>query len=248
VAIIEGRNLSRVFGTGETAVHALRGVSLQVEPGEFVSVLGPSGAGKSTLLHLLGGLDTPTEGSVTVDGTDLSRLSENALTIFRRKRAGFVFQSLNLLPTLTVYENIAVPLLLDNRRTKEDRDRVEDLIELFGLRGRENRRAPELSAGEQQRVAIARAIVAEPAIIIADEPTGAVDTRTGEEIIQLLWESSDNFHQTVLVVTHHPRVAVVADRVLFLKDGEIISELTLGRRDNHTDARPVIARLEELGL
>lgn len=246
--MIEARGLEKTFLVGDEAVCALRGVSLQVEAGQFVAVLGPSGAGKTTLLNLLGGLDPPTAGTITIEGVDFSRLSENDLTLFRRRRAGFVFQSLNLLPTLTVFENTALPFILDGRTSSEDQDRVHDLLELLGLRGREKRKATELSAGEQQRVAIARALLTEPAIIIADEPTGSLDSARGAEILQLLWESCDNFGQTIVLVTNHPRIAAFADRVLFLKDGQIVDELMLGRREDHHDARPLIDCFEKLGL
>ncbi len=245
--IVEAAGLEKVFHDGRESVPALRGVTVQVEKGQFVAIIGPSGSGKTTLLHLMGGLDRPTKGSIIVDGTDLSRMSENELTFFRREKTGFIFQFFNLVPTLDVYENIALPFIVSARNRKEHEERVADMIELFGLRGREHRRATQLSAGEQQRVAIARAFLTEPALVIADEPTGNLDSATGIEILQLLWESCDNFGQSIVVVTHEPRVAAFADRVLFLQNGVLADELELGRREDHSNARPIIDRLQELG-
>ena len=233
---------------GGQVIPALRGVTVHVARGEFVAVVGSSGSGKSTLLHLLGGLDRPTKGTVVVDGVTLGGLSERALTEFRSKRIGFVFQFFNLVRSLTVYENVALPFIVGDRTAKQDQDRVSDMLELFGLRGRADRHPANLSAGEQQRVAIARAFVTEPAIVIADEPTGNVDPVTGTEILQLLWESCDNFGQTVVLATHDPQVAAFADRVLFIKDGLLAEELTLGRRDDHRDAGLVLDRLRRLSL
>jgi putative ABC transport system ATP-binding protein len=246
--ILEARGLERVFPVGDGTVPALTGVDLQVRRGEFLAIIGPSGAGKSTLLHLLGGIDQPTRGSVILEGTDLAKLSDDDLTHFRRRATGFVFQYFNLLPTLNVYENVALPYLVARRSSKDDQERVDDFIGLFGLKGREKRRSYYLSAGEQQRVAIARALLMEPTIVIADEPTGNLDFTTGIEILQLLWESCDNFGQTVVLATHNARVAAFADRVLFLRDGSLIGELELGRREEHDDARPVVRHLEQLGL
>jgi putative ABC transport system ATP-binding protein len=246
--IVEAHDVSKVYRAGDVDVYALQNANLSIVRGEFVSIVGPSGAGKSTLLHLLGGLDQPTSGRVILDGTDLTTLSEHQLTLFRRQATGFVFQFFNLLPTLNVRENIALPFIIRERNKKEHWERVDDLVELFGLRGKDTRPVTQLSTGEQQRVALAKALLTEPALLIADEPTGNLDTATGLELLQLLWESCDNQGQTVLLVTHHPRVAAYADRVLFLQDGAIIDELILGRREDHHDARPIIDRLEEYGL
>jgi len=246
--VLEAKGLGKSFVAAGSTVHALRDVSFKVEEGEFVSIVGPSGAGKSTLLYLLGGLERPTQGTVTVEGKELSKLSERDLTLFRRARTGFVFQLYNLLPTLDVRENIALPFSIAGLDGSDQRDRAEDMIELFGLRGRERHRPNQLSTGEQQRVAIAKGFLTNPAILIADEPTGNVDSSTGIEIIQLLWESCDNFGQTIMLVTHQPRVAAFADRVLFLKDGALVDQLVLGRRDDHHDPGAVIDRLQELGL
>lgn len=246
--ILQGEELTKVYQVGEVSLNVLKGVTLNVGKGEFVTIMGPSGSGKSTLLHLLGGLDYPSGGRVIIEGQEISRFSDHELTLFRRERTGFVFQFFNLIPTLDTVENIALPYLITGRLTQQQRDRVQDLIQLLGLRGRERHRPSELSAGEQQRIAIARAFVMEPAIVIADEPTGNLDSVTGREILQLLWESCDNFGQTVLLVTHDPQVAVFADRVLFLLDGELVDELSLGRREDHSDARPIATRLQELSL
>jgi putative ABC transport system ATP-binding protein len=246
--ILEARGLVRVFPIGDETIKAIGGVDLQVRRGEFLAIIGPSGAGKSTLLHLLGGIDRPTSGSVILEGTDLASLTDHDLTRFRRRATGFVFQYFNLLPTLNVYENVALPYIISRQKGEAEQERVDDLINLFGLRGRERRRSFHLSAGEQQRVAIARALLTEPSIVIADEPTGNLDFTTGIEILQLLWESSDNFRQTIVLATHNARVAAFADRVLVLRDGRFIGEQELGRREEHDDARPVVRYLEQLGL
>jgi putative ABC transport system ATP-binding protein len=247
-AHLVAHNVSKTFELPGDQVQALHQVTAEITEGEFIAILGSSGTGKSTLLHLLGGLDYPSSGSISIRGTDLSSLSERDLTLFRRSNLGFVFQSFNLLPTLTVFDNIAIPYLVLGRRGKEEEDRVADIVELFGLRGRERRLASQLSMGEQQRVAIARAILTQPALVIADEPTGNVDSTTGLEILQMLWESCDNFGQTVVMATHHPRLAAFADRVLILHDGSLIGELHLGRRDNHANAQPILDYLQTLGL
>lgn len=247
-AVVDARGLGRTFSSGDAAVAALGNITLHVAEGEFVAVLGASGAGKSTLLHLIGGLDRPTAGWVAIGGRNLAAFNEDQLTVFRRQRLGFVFQSFNLLPSLTVAENIAIPFIIAGRTSQDDLDRIQDLVELFGLRGREQRQASGLSTGEQQRVALARAFVTDPSLIVADEPTGNLDSTTGLEVLQLLWESCDNFKQTILLATHHPRIAVFADRVLVLSDGRLVDEIVLGRRDNHSDPRPIIDRLQALGL
>ena len=246
--VLEAVDLHKSFQGRDYAIDALRGVSFAVEPGEFVAVLGPSGCGKSTLLHLLGGLDQPTQGRVIIAEKDLSVLADDELTRFRRTSTGFVFQYLNLLPALNALENLSLPFLIAERTSSEDQDRATDLLELFGLRGLEQRLPSELSMGEQQRVAIARAFLTEPTIVVADELTGSVDPTTGREILQLLWESCDNFGQTILVTTHDPRVAVFADRVLFMRQGQLVDELPLGRREEHDDVAPIADRLQELSL
>ena len=230
----------------EQTIDALRGISLSVAKGEFLSVVGSSGSGKSTLLHLLGGIDRPTAGTIVIDGKELGAMPERDLTAFRSARIGFVFQYFNLIGSLTVFENVALPFIVAERNKKEDRERASDMIELFGLRGRETRSPVTLSAGEQQRIAIARAFLTEPAIVIADEPTGSLDPATGVETLQLLWESCDNFAQTVVLATHDPVAAAFADRILFLKDGVIADEYAPGRREDHRDAGPVLDRLRRL--
>jgi putative ABC transport system ATP-binding protein len=247
-AILEAERLARHFEVGDGTVLALDDVSFSIEQGSFIAVMGPSGSGKSTLLHMLGGLDRPTTGRVVLSGTDLSALSERDLTLFRRKATGFVFQFFNLLPTLNVYENVAVPFMISGRKSKADMERIDDLLMLFGLEDKTRRPVSQLSAGEQQRVAIARAFLTEPAIVIGDEPTGNLDSASGRELLQLLWESCDNYGQTILVVTHDPGVAIFADRVLVLQDGALVDDYEMGRREQHFDARPLLDHLQEQGL
>ena len=247
--ILEARALTKAYPLGETTVHALRGVSLSVEAGEFVALMGPSGSGKSTLLQLLGGLDRPTSGEVVLEGEIVSELSDDRATRLRRDRTGFVFQSFNLIPLLDVTENIGLPFTiagLDPSRG-EPAVRVRDVIELVDLVGKEHHKPDQLSAGEQQRVAIARALVTSPALLFADEPTGNLDYTTGGEILDALWRSCQERHQTVVLVTHDSKAAAYADRVLVIGDGQIRDTIDLGRRWSH-DATGLIARLAQLGL
>ena len=247
--ILEARDLTKRYQLGETAVEALRGVSLAVGAGEFVALMGPSGSGKSTLLQLLGGLDQPTTGEVVFEGQDISRLSDDAATKLRRERTGFVFQAFNLIPLLNVRENVALPFTIagvDPSRG-EAATRIADVIELVELKGKERHRPDQLSAGEQQRVAVARALVTRPAILLADEPTGNLDYTTGSELLDALWRSSDALGQTIVLVTHDAKAAAYADRVLVIADGRITDEIDLGRRADHT-AAPLITRLAQLGL
>ena len=247
-AILEASDLTKRYRLGSTTVDALRGVSLRVAEGEFVALMGPSGSGKSTLLQLLGGLDRPTSGEVSLQGSPISRLSDDAATTLRRDRTGFVFQSFNLIPLLDVTENVALPFTIAGQDTGgEVADRIRDVIALVDLTGKEHHRPDELSAGEQQRVAIARALVTRPALLFADEPTGNLDYTTGTEILDALWRSCVERHQTVVLVTHDSKAAAYADRVLVISDGRIRDEIVLGRRENH-DTAPLIARLAELGL
>jgi putative ABC transport system ATP-binding protein len=247
-AILQAVDLTKRYRLGATTVDALRGVSLSVAEGEFVALMGPSGSGKSTLLQLLGGLDRPTSGEVTLQGSPISRLSDDAATTLRRDRTGFVFQSFNLIPLLDVTENVALPFTIAGQDTGgEVADRIRDVIALVDLTGKEHHRPDELSAGEQQRVAIARALVTRPALLFADEPTGNLDYTTGTEILDALWRSCVERHQTVVLVTHDSKAAAYADRVLVISDGRIRDEIVLGRRDHH-DTAPLIARLAELGL
>jgi putative ABC transport system ATP-binding protein len=220
-AAIRAVNLTRTFEVGETQIDALRGVSLAVEPGQFVALVGPSGSGKSTFLNLVGGLDRPTSGELWVDGVELSASKEKALTEHRRRRVGFVFQSFNLLPRLTALENVALPLMFVGVGEGARRARARHLLDQVGLADRLEHRPTQLSGGEQQRVAIARALVGRPAIILADEPTGNVDTATGAEIMALLQRLNREEGVTLLLVTHDPEAAAFADRMIQLRDGQI---------------------------
>jgi putative ABC transport system ATP-binding protein len=220
---VAARALTRSYGEGATAVQALRGVDLDVRAGELVAVMGPSGSGKSTLMHLLAGLDKPTSGTVKIAGTELSTLDDTALTRLRRTHIGFIFQFFNLLPMLDAEENVTLPLSIAGE--KPDSAWVEELMSKVGLTGRRSHRPSELSGGEQQRVAIARALVTRPTILLADEPTGNLDSKTGEEILALMRDSVDAFGQTTIMVTHDPRAAAIADRILFIADGQIVKEL-----------------------
>jgi putative ABC transport system ATP-binding protein len=224
IEILEARGLSKEYRMGEVTVGALRGVDLTVRQGEFVAVMGPSGSGKSTLLHMLSGLDTPSSGEVTLAGRRLASMSDDELTITRRREVGFVFQFYNLLPTLTAAENVALPLLMDGQRFRDSAARVEELLELVGLRGRKAHRPDQLSGGEQQRVAVARALVAEPAILMADEPTGNLDSSSGADVLNLLRHTCDEKGQTIIMVTHDSLAASCAHRVLFLHDGRLVRE------------------------
>jgi putative ABC transport system ATP-binding protein len=219
MAVLQTVDLTKTYGAGENEVHALRGVTLSFERGEFTAVVGPSGSGKSTLLHLLGGLDRPTAGSVNADGRELGKLSERELSIFRRRTVGFIFQFYNLIPILSAEENISLPVLLDNRGM--DREFMAELIEVLGLADRRRHMPGELSGGQQQRVCIGRALAARPSIILADEPTGNLDRKTGREVIELLKMSVRRWRQTLVVITHDPEVASQADRIVSIVDGQV---------------------------
>ncbi len=245
--ILEARDLVKRYPIGDGDAEALRGVSLQVERGEFVAIMGSSGSGKSTMLHLLGGLDLPTSGEVVIDGIAISGLDEEHRTLTRRDKTGFVFQFFNLIPLLSVAENVALPFMIAGDAASSHRDRVTELLVLVGLGDKAEHRPDQLSAGEQQRVALARALATSPAILLADEPTGNLDYTTGTEILDLLWDSADRLEQTIVLVTHDARAAAYADRVLVVRDGQIRDEIVLGRRRDH-EARPLIVRLAELGL
>ena len=221
MAILQTENLKKYYGSGDTQVRALDGVDLAVENGEFVAIVGTSGSGKSTLLHMLGGLDRPTSGKVMVDGKDIFSLKDEALTIFRRRKIGFVFQSYNLVPVLSVYENIVLPLELDGRRP--DRDYLQEVITALGLEKKQSSRPNQLSGGQQQRVAIARALAAKPAILLADEPTGNLDSRTSQDVLGLMKVAGQKFSQTMVMITHNEEIAQMADRIVRIEDGRIVS-------------------------
>ena len=219
MAILETQDLTKIYGSGDTQVRALDGVTLSVEKGCFLAVVGTSGSGKSTLLHMLGGLDRPTSGQVAVDGKVLSSLKDEALTIFRRRKIGFVFQNYNLVPVLYVYENIVLPLQLDGR--KPDQDYLHRIIETLGLEQKLHSLPNNLSGGQQQRVAIARALAAKPAILLADEPTGNLDSRTSQDVMSLLKVTGVRFAQTIVMITHNEEIAQMADRIVRIEDGRI---------------------------
>lgn len=220
MSILQTENLTKIYGDGENAVHALRGINLTVEKGEFTAIVGTSGSGKSTLLHMLGGLDRPTTGKVMVDGKDIFSLSEEQLTIFRRRKIGFVFQSYNLVPVLNLYENIVLPLELDGK--KIDREYIDQIAETLGLEDRLEALPNQLSGGQQQRVAIARALAGTPSIILADEPTGNLDSKTSQDVLSLLKVTSEKFGQTIVMITHNEEIAQMADRIIHIEDGCII--------------------------
>ena len=221
MTILETKDLRKIYGSGDTEVRALDGVDLTVEEGEFVAVVGTSGSGKSTLLHMLGGLDRPTSGTVTVDGKDIFSLKDEALTIFRRRKIGFVFQNYNLVPVLNVYENIVLPIQLDGG--KPDPAYVDSIVETLGLQSKLQNLPNNLSGGQQQRVAIARALAAKPAIILADGPTGNLDSRTSQDVMSLLKVTSEKFSQTIVMITHNEEIAQMADRIIRIEDGRIVS-------------------------
>lgn len=221
MTILQVADLKKIYGSGENAVHALDGVNLTIEKGEFAAIVGTSGSGKSTLLHMLGGLDRPTEGKVIVDGKEIFTLNEEELTIFRRRKIGFVFQAYNLVPVLNVYENIVLPIELDGG--KIDGEFVEQIVQTLGLDGRLDALPGQLSGGQQQRVAIARALAAAPAIILADEPTGNLDSRTSQDVMGLLKVSSRKFSQTIVMITHNEEIAQMSDRIIHIEDGSIVT-------------------------
>jgi putative ABC transport system ATP-binding protein len=236
--VVEAHDLTRRYGEGDTAVDALRGVNLEVGRGKLTAVMGPSGSGKSTLMHILAALDKPTSGYVVLAGTRLGELSDTQITKLRRKHIGFIFQFFNLLPMLTAEENVALPLTIAGE--KPDKAWFEDLIKTVGLADRRSHRPAELSGGQQQRVAIARALVSKPTVVFADEPTGNLDSKTSEEILELLRNSVESYGQTTMMVTHDPRAAAIADRILFLADGVIVRDMP------RADASTVIAAMDEL--
>ena len=220
MSILVAEHLKKYYGEGETLVKALDDVSLSVEKGEFVSIIGTSGSGKSTLLHMLGGLDNPSSGNVVIDGTDISKMKGDELCIFRRRKIGFIFQSFNLVPSITVYDNIILPLQLDGK--KVDKEFVNKVVDVLGLSNKLDRIPSKLSGGQQQRVAIARALASKPAIILADEPTGNLDSKTSHDVLGLLKETGKKFDQTIVMITHSDEIAQKADRTIRIEDGHII--------------------------
>lgn len=245
MSVLEATNLKKIYEIGKQNVHALDGVSLQVEEGEFIAVMGPSGSGKSTLLHLLGGLDQPSGGDITLAGIKVSLLSDQEATLLRRRNIGFVFQFYNLLPTLSAKENILLPLIIDGKKPKEYENRLQELLTRVGLSDRADHRPSELSGGEQQRVSLARALITQPKVLLADEPTGNLDSRTGNQVMELLGELSRELHQTIIMVTHDPKAAAHADRVVFLQDGRIREEISLiGMRTMQKKVKSILSRIE----
>ena len=223
--ILKVRDLVKTYGKGDNMVRALDGVSFSVEKGQFLAIIGPSGSGKSTLLHILGGVDTPTSGKVFMDGQDVYAKNEEQLAIFRRRQVGLIYQFYNLIPVLNVTENITLPVLMDGR--KVDDSRLSELLEVLGLRGREKHRPNQLSGGQQQRVSIGRALINAPAVVLADEPTGNLDSKNSQEIVELLKLSNKKYGQTLVVITHDERIALQADRVMTIEDGRITKDEVL---------------------
>ncbi len=223
--ILKVENLKKYYGKGESEVRALDGVSFTVNKGEFVAIIGASGSGKSTLLHLIGGLDKPTSGSVTINDTDIYKQNENSLSIFRRRNIGFIFQFFNLMPILNVEENISLPALLDNE--KVDKKYLNEIMAMIGLQDRKKHIPSELSGGQQQRVSIARALINKPSIVLADEPTGNLDSKSSKEVVELLKATAKKYNQTLILITHDSRIAEQADRIITLNDGKIKSDVKL---------------------
>mgnify|MGYP005769738453 CR=1 FL=1 len=220
MTILETKGLKKLYGSGAAQVRALDGVDLKVEEGEFVSIVGTSGSGKSTLLHMLGGLDRPTEGEVIVQGKPIFALKDDQLTIFRRRKIGFVFQAYNLIPVLNVFENIVLPIELDGNRV--DRTYIDQVVEMLGLEDKRNSLPNQLSGGQQQRVAIARALATKPAILLADEPTGNLDSKTSQDVLSLMRVTGERFGQTIVMITHNEEIAQLADRIVRIEDGKIV--------------------------
>ncbi len=248
VALLETTALHKQYHMGEVTVNALNGVDFSVQAGEFVAIMGPSGSGKSTLMHLLGGLDDATSGEVTLDGKSLTRMNDETLSVTRRREIGFVFQFFNLLPTLSVAENVALPLLVDGQRYSDYAARIDELVALVGLQDRRDHKPHQLSGGQQQRVAIARALVTKPKLVLADEPTGNLDTAASAAILALLWQTCDEQKQTIIIVTHDKRAAATANRVVFLQDGRIVSQLGTYVRQDKTRTQEITAVLNDLGI
>ncbi len=220
--VIQIKGLNKTYGKGETAVQALKSISISIKRGDFVAIIGPSGSGKSTLLHMIGGLDTPTQGKVLLDNEDIYKMDDTHLSILRRRRLGFVFQSYNLVPVLTVYENVLLPVLLEGKAW--DQGYIDEIVKLLGIEKRLSHLPGALSGGQQQRVAVARALANKPAVILADEPTGNLDTKTGKEVLELLRIVQRMYHQTLIIVTHDMAIARTADRIITIKDGLVAED------------------------
>jgi putative ABC transport system ATP-binding protein len=237
-SVVSANRLTKRYGDGDTAVDALREVTLDVEQGRLTAIMGPSGSGKSTLMHILAGLDRPSEGTVTIDGVEIGSLPDKELTLLRREKIGFVFQFFNLLPMLTAEENVLLPLAIAG--VKPDHEWLEELLETVGITNRRKHRPSELSGGQQQRVSIARALISRPSVLFADEPTGNLDSQTSKEILRVLRGSVDEFGQTTVMVTHDPQAAALADRILFIADGRIVKEV------RESTAAEVLAAMQEV--
>lgn len=249
MAVLEAIGVTKQYDMGEVTVTALREVSFSVAKGEFVAVMGPSGSGKSTLLHLLGGLDEPSSGEIALAGHTITQLSDDEVTVVRRRKVGFIFQFYNLVPTLTAAENVALPLLIDGQRLDDYKEKIGKLLAMVGLADRRDHKPDQMSGGQQQRVAIARAFVNDPEIVLADEPTGNLDSQSGTAILELLRESAEALHQTIVMVTHDPRAASYADRVVFLKDGRIVQKLAIEAKSGESDdIRNIMRVMRELEL
>lgn len=247
--ILEAKELAKQYRMGELFVTALEEIDFAVDKGEFIAVMGPSGSGKSTLLHLLGGLDDPSGGEIILGGQPISQLSDKRLTLVRRRKIGFIFQFYNLVPTLTAAENVALPLMIDGQKISSYRDKVRRLLAMVGLEDRSHHKPDQLSGGQQQRVAIARAFVNDPEIVLADEPTGNLDSSSGTAILELLRRSAREMGQTVVMVTHDPRAASYADAVVFLKDGRVVQRLVVEHREGRDeDIRTIMRVMRELAL
>lgn len=249
MAILQATDITKQYHMGEVLVTALQEVAFSVEKGEFVAVMGPSGSGKSTLLHLLGGLDEPTSGEIALAGHTITQLSDDEVTVVRRRKVGFIFQFYNLVPTLTAAENVGLPLLIDGQRLSQYQEKIDNLLAMVGLADRQDHKPDQMSGGQQQRVAIARAFVNDPEIVLADEPTGNLDSKSGTAILQLLRQSAEALQQTIVMVTHDPRAASYADRVVFLKDGRIVQHLPIAAKSGESeDIRNIMRVMRDLEL
>ncbi len=246
--LLETHGLRKQYRLGEVTVDALRGIDFSLQQGQFVAIMGPSGSGKSTLMHLLGGLDIATGGEILLAGQPLTRMTDDQITIIRRRHIGFIFQSYNLIPTLTAAENVALPLLMDGRDTAQYAARIDELLALVGLADRKNHKPHQLSGGQQQRTAIARALVMEPQLVLADEPTGNLDSAAGLGILQLLRHACDDKGQTIIMVTHDRQAAAFAERVIFLKDGCIVRDLAFSGSADRRRTQEIAAVTTELGF